>query len=70
MSSENKKRKTDKKLHWGRGGNFMKHIGKGIKRLDFFTASQRRLNNKIGTAMYDECMEIINKCNKKLNETE
>ena len=42
MASENKKRKTDKKLHWGRGGRFLKHKGKGIKRLDFFNASQRK----------------------------
>ena len=47
MSSENKKRKVDKRLHWGRGGSFLKAKGKGIKGLDFFTSSQRRLNNDI-----------------------
>ena len=47
MASENKKRKTDKKLHWGRGGRFLKRKGKEIKRLDFFNASQRKENNKI-----------------------
>ena len=47
MSSEKKRRKIDKKLHWGRGGGFLKHKGKGIKGLDFFTASQRQENNKI-----------------------
>jgi hypothetical protein len=47
MSSENKKRKSDKKLHWGRGKHFMKWVGKGIKRLTYFTSSQRRVNNKI-----------------------
>jgi hypothetical protein len=47
MTSENKKRKTDKRLHWGRGGRFLKAIGKGIKRLDFFNASQRRKNNNL-----------------------
>lgn len=47
MSSESKKRKVDKKLHWGRGGRFLKASGKGTKRLDFFTSSQRRKNNKI-----------------------
>ena len=47
MTSKSKKRKTDKKLHWGRGGNFLKNKGKGIKGLDFFNASQRQLNKKI-----------------------
>lgn len=47
MTSESKKRKTDKKLHWGRGGHFLKNKGKGIKRLDFFNSSQRQLNKKI-----------------------
>lgn len=46
MASENKKRKTDKRLHWGRGGNFLKHREPGIKRLDFFNASERRKLNK------------------------
>ena len=46
MASEKKKRKSDKRLHWGRGKNFMKWIGKGIKRLCYFTSSQRRVNNK------------------------
>ena len=41
MASEKKKRKTDKKLHFGRGGNFMKWVGKGIKGLTYFTSSQR-----------------------------
>jgi hypothetical protein len=47
MSSETKKRKSDKKLHWGRGRHFMKWVGKGIKGLTYFTSSQRRINNKI-----------------------
>ncbi len=46
MASEKKKRKVDKRLHWGRGGGFLKHVGKGIKRLMFFTSSQRKENNK------------------------
>ena len=46
MTSESKKRKTDTKLHWGRGGNFLKNKGKGIKGLDFFNASQRQENKK------------------------
>ena len=47
MTSESKKRKTDKKLHWGRGGSALKNKGKGIKRFDFFNASQRQQNKKI-----------------------
>lgn len=42
MASEKKKRKTDKRLHWGRGKYFMKWVGKGIKGLTYFTSSQRR----------------------------
>jgi len=41
MTAENKKRKVSKKLHWGRGGYFLKASVKGIKGLDFFNASQR-----------------------------
>lgn len=47
MTSQKKKRKSDKRLHWGRGKNFMKWVGKGIKGLTYFTSSQRRQNNKI-----------------------
>jgi hypothetical protein len=47
MASEKKKRKVDKKLHPGRGKNFMKWVGKGIKRLVYFTSSQRKVNKKI-----------------------
>ena len=47
MPSEKKKRKVSKKLHWGRGGRFLKFVGKGIKGLTFFTSSQRKENNKI-----------------------
>ena len=46
MASEKKKRKIDKRLHWGRGRNFLKHVGKGIKGLHFFTPSQRQKNKK------------------------
>jgi len=49
MTSESKKRKVDKKLHWGRGRWFLKHKGRGIKGLDFFNASQRQKNKKIET---------------------
>lgn len=47
MSSEKKKRKTDKRLHWGRGKYFCKHKGKGIKGLHFYTSSQRQIYKKI-----------------------
>jgi len=41
MTAESKMRKVSKKLHWGRGGRFLKASLKGIKRLDFFNGSQR-----------------------------
>ena len=47
MTAESKMRKVSKKLHWGRGGGWLKEVGKGIKRLSFFNASQRRANKKI-----------------------
>ena len=47
MASEKKKRKVDKRLHWGRGGRFLKETGKGIKGLSFYTPSQRRIDNQI-----------------------
>jgi hypothetical protein len=46
MASESKKRKSDKKLHWGKGQHFMKWKGKGIKRLCYFTSSQRQFLKK------------------------
>jgi len=46
MTSESKLRKVSKKLHWGRDGRFLKSFGKGIKRLNFFNASQRQKNKK------------------------
>jgi len=42
MTAESKMRKVAKRLHWGRGGRFLKASVKGIKRLDFFNGSQRR----------------------------
>lgn len=59
MTSESKKRKSDKKLHWGRGKAFMKWKGKGIKGLTYFTASQRRENNKV-------LVEEVNNLNQNL----
>ena len=47
MTSESKKRKVDKRLHWGRGRGWLKATGKGMKRLIFFNASQRKLNNDL-----------------------
>lgn len=46
MASVKKLRKTDKKSHPGRGGNFLKAKGKGMKRLSFYTPSDRRANKK------------------------
>jgi hypothetical protein len=46
MTSESKRRKSDKRLHWGRGHYFMKWVGKGIKGLTYFTSSQRQENKK------------------------
>lgn len=46
MASIKKQRKTSKRRHWGRGKNFAKHKGKGIKGLHFFTSSQRKKNNE------------------------
>jgi len=47
MTSENKMRKVSKKLHWGRGGRWLKVLHKGIKGVSFYTASQRRKDKKI-----------------------
>ena len=47
MTSESKMRKVSKKLHWGRGGNWLKEFRKGIRRVSFYTASQRRVDKKI-----------------------
>jgi hypothetical protein len=41
MTAESKMRKVAKRLHWGRGGGFLKARVAGIKRLDFFNGSQR-----------------------------
>lgn len=46
MASESKLRKIAKKLHWGRGGSWLKAKGKGIKGVSFFTPTQRKQNNK------------------------
>lgn len=46
MASENKKSKTDKRKHWGRGGKFLKFKNK-FKGLNFFNPSLRKKINKI-----------------------
>ena len=53
MTSENKKAKTDKRKHWGRGGNFLKDIGK-FKRLNFFNASLRKIIKRINEIEWEE----------------
>ncbi len=47
MASEKKKRKTDKKLHWGRGKSFLKEKAKGIKGISFYSPAQRQINMTI-----------------------
>jgi len=46
MASKNKKDKTDKRKHPGKGGNFLKEKGPGIKRVSFYNGSQRKENKK------------------------
>jgi hypothetical protein len=47
MSSENKKRKTDRRLHWGRGSTyFLKGFHK-IKGLSFFHKRDRSIQKKV-----------------------
>lgn len=47
MASEKKKRKTSKKNHWGRGGNFLKWKGARLKGIAFYTSSERQRLKKI-----------------------
>jgi hypothetical protein len=47
MAAENKKSKTDKRKHWGRGGNWLKEKGKGNKGISFYNSSQRQADKKI-----------------------
>lgn len=47
MASESKMRKVDKKLHWGRGGGFLKSNLGRLKRVFFYNASDRQKNKKI-----------------------
>ena len=41
MSSESKKRKTNKKNHWGRDGKWLKFTGK-LKTVSFYNSSSRQ----------------------------
>lgn len=45
--STNKFEKSNKRKHFGKGGGFLKHKGKGVKRCHFYTSSQRRVDKKI-----------------------
>lgn len=47
MASEKKKRKTDKKLHWGRGKSFLKEKAKGIKGTSFYSPAQRQTTKTV-----------------------
>lgn len=46
MASENKKRKVDKKNHWGRGRRFLKSTFK-MKGICFYNSSIRKQINNI-----------------------
>jgi hypothetical protein len=46
MASKNKKQKTDKKSHPGRGGSFLKS-GTKLKGTAFYNSSDRQKNKKI-----------------------
>jgi hypothetical protein len=41
MASKNKLAKTDKRKHWGIGGNFLKYTGK-MKRIAFYNSAKRK----------------------------
>lgn len=41
MSSEAKKRKTNKRLHWGRDGKWLKP-GNKVKGVSFYTSGERQ----------------------------
>lgn len=47
MASVNKKEKTDKKKHFGIGGNFLKSNGTRCKGANFYNSSQRQKDKKI-----------------------
>lgn len=51
MASENKKRKVDKRLHWGRGRSFLKDKTK-LKGVCFYNSSLRKQMNKIDFEEY------------------
>lgn len=44
--SNKKLRKTNKRNHWGRGGNFLKGVLKG-KGIVFYNSTERRLNKNL-----------------------
>jgi hypothetical protein len=45
MASRNKVAKTDKRNHWGIGGNFLKGQGKS-KRTAFYNSTDRQRNKR------------------------
>ena len=47
--STSKFRKMNKKLHWGRSGDWGKKSGKGIKGISFYTGSDRAALKKVET---------------------
>ena len=60
MASEKKMRKISRKLHWGRSSCFLKASGKGIKRVSFFTPSDRAsINQEAQNELEREMEEYI-----------
>ena len=56
MASENKKAKTNKRNHWGRGGNFQKGTGK-LKGLCFYNASNRQRNKQAALRLIENMFD-------------
>lgn len=49
MSSEKKKRKCDKRLHWGRDGKWLKP-GNKVKGVSFYTSGERKKLKEVANA--------------------
>jgi hypothetical protein len=61
MASKNKKDKTDRKKHPGKGGMFLKQKGPGIKRVSFYNGSQRKEDKKpITKGIQEEHEDFLN----------
>ena len=58
MASENKKAKTNKRNHWGRGANFLKGTTK-LKGLCFYNPSDRQRNKQEVVKQAGICREEL-----------